>query len=221
MSTLPAYPYTTSSFPSHGLLPKIPLNLHKHLAKYPTHDGRKIRIAILDTGVDPAAKRLKDMPGIQPHKNTAEEEKQEHVQKFGYSQKVIECIDCTGDGDIQLFKIDEYMEKMKQQDRNTSSAKAATHSTSKVSEEKDTQTKIVRTQHSLTQTDMEQPSTTSRATTQIDKAATKATQWTLISGRTFNAVEEWTDVRIGAKRFFEMCPKVLVDRIKKVRMLYD
>lgn len=45
-------------FPTAGLLPKDATGAAKFIEKHPTFDGRKIRVGILDTGVDPAARGL-------------------------------------------------------------------------------------------------------------------------------------------------------------------
>ncbi|CAO1623730.1 unnamed protein product [Sympodiomycopsis kandeliae] len=72
--TMPSLP----PFPVAGLLPKEATEAAKFLSKYPNYDGRKIRVGILDTGVDPAARGL-DGKG-----------------------KVVDIIDCTGTGDIPI-----------------------------------------------------------------------------------------------------------------------
>lgn len=45
-------------FPTAGLLPKDATNAAKFIEKHPKFDGRNIRVGILDTGVDPAARGL-------------------------------------------------------------------------------------------------------------------------------------------------------------------
>lgn len=69
-------------FPLGGLLPKDTTEALSFLRKYPDFDGRNVRVAILDTGVDPAAIGL-NVPG-----------------------KVVDVIDCTGAGDIPLQPIE-------------------------------------------------------------------------------------------------------------------
>lgn len=66
--TVPSEP-----FPVNGLLPKEATQAATFLKKYPRYDGTGVRIAVLDTGVDPAAAGL------------------------SAKGKVVDIIDCTGE----------------------------------------------------------------------------------------------------------------------------
>ncbi|UZJ51089.1 hypothetical protein CBS101457_000409 [Exobasidium rhododendri] len=70
-----------SPFPTNGLLPKETTQALSFVKKYPEYDGTGVRVAILDTGVDPAAIGL-DGKG-----------------------KMVDVIDCTGSGDISLTEV--------------------------------------------------------------------------------------------------------------------
>ncbi|KAL9932747.1 hypothetical protein V8E36_008446 [Tilletia maclaganii] len=74
-STAPSNP-----FPVHGLLPKETTNALSFIKKY-GYDGTGVRVAVLDTGIDPAALGLAG------------------------KNKVVDVIDCTGSGDIPLTDI--------------------------------------------------------------------------------------------------------------------
>lgn len=66
-----------------GLVPKRETGVADFVAKYPDCQGDNVVVAILDTGVDPGAAGLRRMPDGSP--------------------KVVDCIDCTGSGDVEMF----------------------------------------------------------------------------------------------------------------------
>jgi tripeptidyl-peptidase II len=67
-----------------GLVPKRETGVAQFLSRHPDCNGDNVVVAILDTGVDPGAPGLRLMPD-------------------GTSPKVIDCIDCTGGGDVEMF----------------------------------------------------------------------------------------------------------------------
>ncbi|KAJ2857070.1 hypothetical protein J3B02_001238, partial [Coemansia erecta] len=70
----------SSDYPSSSLLQKEITQAAEFISKNPTFDGRDTVIAILDTGIDPAASGM---------------------QKTSTGkQKVIDFIDCSGSGDV-------------------------------------------------------------------------------------------------------------------------
>lgn len=72
-------------FPVWGLLPKHETGVAQFLSKYPEYDGRGIRIAIFDSGVDPGANGLK---------KTSEGK-----------VKIVERFDCSGCGDVDTSTV--------------------------------------------------------------------------------------------------------------------
>lgn len=73
---------TTSAFPVEGLLPKQATQVDAFLQRFPAYNGRGVRVAVLDTGVDPAALGLSG------------------------PNKVVDVIDCTGAGDVPLTTVE-------------------------------------------------------------------------------------------------------------------
>lgn len=93
---------TFKNFPVNGLLPKRETGALSFLTKYPTYDGRGVVIAIMDTGVDPAAHGLQvnqarylfllAFLNLSPHLKTTTESK----------PKILDLIDATGAGNVDI-----------------------------------------------------------------------------------------------------------------------
>uniref|UniRef100_A0A182IWH8 Tripeptidyl-peptidase 2 n=1 Tax=Anopheles atroparvus TaxID=41427 RepID=A0A182IWH8_ANOAO len=71
-------------FPVTSLVPKHETGALNFIRKYPDYDGKDVTIAILDSGVDPRAKGLEQIPGG--------------------DVKVVERYDCSGCGDVDTSK---------------------------------------------------------------------------------------------------------------------
>ncbi|KAG7366232.1 tripeptidyl-peptidase II [Nitzschia inconspicua] len=71
------------SSPFDGLLPRRETQALQFVTKYPNYDGSNVLIGILDTGVDPGAAGIRYM-------------------KDGTTPKLIDIVDCTGSGDVDI-----------------------------------------------------------------------------------------------------------------------
>jgi tripeptidyl-peptidase-2 len=74
-------------FPQEGILPKTETGAAAFVANNPQWDGRGVRVAIFDTGVDPGA------AGLQ-------------ITSDG-KRKIIDVVDCTGGGDVETSEVRE------------------------------------------------------------------------------------------------------------------
>eukprot|EP00795_Rhopilema_esculentum_P016379 gene16379-7781_t len=72
-------------FPEDALLPKKEIGAERFINKFPEYDGTGVLIAVFDSGVDPAAPGLQELPGGQ--------------------RKIVDLIDCSGSGDVDTTVI--------------------------------------------------------------------------------------------------------------------
>jgi tripeptidyl-peptidase-2 len=73
----------TSSFPVIDLVPKKETNALEYCQKFPNYNGKGVTIGILDTGIDPGAAGIRYM-------------------EDGVTPKLIDLVDCTGSGDVDM-----------------------------------------------------------------------------------------------------------------------
>jgi tripeptidyl-peptidase II len=82
----PSPPISSSAFPYEDLQPRLDTNVLSFLRRYPSYDGRNVRIGIMDTGIFPAAHGISAMPD-------------------GTTPKLVHLVDCTGSGDVETFPV--------------------------------------------------------------------------------------------------------------------
>jgi tripeptidyl-peptidase-2 len=80
----------STPFPTHALLPKAETNADTFVANHPKYDGRGTIVGILDTGVDPGAIGLSQLPYNQ------------EGETGDNGRKLIHVADCTGSGDVAM-----------------------------------------------------------------------------------------------------------------------
>ena len=73
----------TTSFPVEDLVPKKETNALQFVLQHPNYNGKNVVIGILDTGIDPGATGIGYM-------------------EDGFTPKLIDMVDCTGSGDVDV-----------------------------------------------------------------------------------------------------------------------
>jgi tripeptidyl-peptidase-2 len=82
----------TSSFPVLDLVPKKETNALEYCQNFPNYNGKGVTIGILDTGIDPGASGIRYM-------------------EDGVTPKLMDLVDCTGSGDVDMGEIQELVPK--------------------------------------------------------------------------------------------------------------
>ena len=165
---------TSSLFPVIDLVPKKETNALEYCQTYPDYNGTGVTIGILDTGIDPGAAGIRYM-------------------EDGVTPKLIDLVDCTGSGDVDMSEIHELIKIDSDDDSGSAGyyqVQGLSGRTLKLSLELPIQLL---------------PQTTTATTTTSATTTTETTPPTPCS------------VRLGLKRVYELFPDSVTNRCKAHR----
>ena len=182
-----------TSFPVQDLVPKSETNVLKFLQDHPTYDGRGVVIGILDTGIDPGAASLGFM-------------------EDGVTPKLLDIVDCTGSGDVDMSTIVTLQEDPSDSSKWT--IQGLSGRTLYLSKQWNIQplpkvsAKEKEDKEKEAKKSPEATTTATASTTEEKDGETKGDKPEESSG---------LQVRIGIKRAFELFPTSVINRVKRHR----